>query len=98
MPIPDRAPDERHLLLGVSHPSDDPALHRVFEIRAAYDEAAGGWVARLGERNTNEQFQGWGARLIDGARERAFATPAACFGDAVATIVAAVDEESGTVP
>lgn len=91
---PAKAGRDRHIVIGVSHPSDDPARHRVFEIWAAYSDAAGGWVARLGEQNVNEQFQGWGARLSDGERERVFATPAACFGDAVATIVAMVDQEA----
>ena len=91
---------ERHILVGVSDPSNDPARHRVFEVRASYDEAAGGWVARVGEQNLNEQFEGWDPHLSDGRRERAFATAGACLGDAVAVLVATVDCEaaSPTVP
>jgi hypothetical protein len=89
---------DRHIRLGVSHPSDDPARHRVFEVRAAYSEAAGGWVAQVGEQNTNEQLQGWGAWLKDGGRERSFPTAAACLGDAVALIVAMVDREADDGP
>src|SRR5687768_9291694 len=39
---------------GVSHASDDPALHRNFEIRATYDLAANGWVAQIAEHNRSE--------------------------------------------
>ena len=85
---------DRHIRVGVSHPSDDPARHRVFEVRAAYDEAARGWVARVGEQNPNEQVDGWGPRPDDGGRTRAFPTAAACLGDAVAAIVAMVDRDA----
>src|SRR3954463_10652043 len=44
-------PADRHVLLGVSHASNDPALHRSFEIRAAYDPNTPGWVAYYGEQN-----------------------------------------------
>lgn len=84
---------ERSIRAGVSHPSGDPALHRVFEVRAAYDEAAGGWVARVGEENANEQLDRWGATLNLGDRTQVFPTPATCLGDAVAALVAAVDGE-----
>jgi hypothetical protein len=85
--------EDRHILVGVSHPSDDPSRHRVFEVRASYNEAAGGWVAQVGEQNANEQLQGWRARS-EGGREAAFPTPAACLGDAVAFLVAMVDREA----
>ena len=83
---------DRHVRLGVSHPSGDPARHRVFEIRASYDGAVGGWMARVGEENANEQLQGWGPSAEGSAR--AFPTPAACLGDAVAAVVAEVDREA----
>ena len=83
---------DRHLRLGVGHPSGDPARHRVFDVRAAYDAAAAGWVARFGEENANEQLGGWGA--APGDVGRAFPTPAACLGAAVAAIVAAVDRDA----
>ena len=89
---------DRHLRLGVSHPSGDPARHRVFEVRASYDDAAGGWVARFGEENANEQLDGWEPAPRDGGRRRAFPTPASCLGDAVAAIVAAVDREDAARP
>ena len=82
---------DRHLRVGVSHPSGDPAGQRAFDIVATYDEAAGGWVARVGEQNLHQQLQGWGPRPSDGDRARAFPTPAACLGDAVAAVVAMVD-------
>ena len=59
----------RHILLGVSHASDDPARHRLFEIRATYDQAANGWVAQVAEQNRNEQPGAWAAEvLMDGIR------------------------------
>ena len=91
---PRRPPPDRYVRLGVSHPSDDPARHRVFEVRASYDEAVGGWVARVGEQNLNDQLRGWGPGLTDGGRARVFPTAAACLGDAVAAIVALVDREA----
>jgi hypothetical protein len=85
---------ERFIRLGVGHPSSDPARHRVFDVRATYSSEAGGWVAQLGEQNVNDQFQGFGARLSNSTGVRVFETPAACLGDAVATIVAMVDSEA----
>ena len=85
---------ERSIRVGVSHPSGDPARHRVFEIRASYDEGAGGWVARVGEENANEQLDRWKAALNVGERTQAFPTPATCLGDAVAVLVATVDQEA----
>ena len=85
---------DRHLRVGVGHPSGDPARHRVFDVRAAYDEAAGGWVARVGEENANEQLDGWEAGPSGGERERVFPTPAACLGAAVTSIVAMVEREA----
>jgi hypothetical protein len=49
----------RHILLGVSHVSDDPTQHRLFEIRAVYDQEADGWVAQVAEQNRNEQPGAW---------------------------------------
>jgi hypothetical protein len=96
----DNSPPDRHLVVGVSHPSNDPTRHRVMEIRAVHREALGGWVAQVGEQNANEQFQGWGPNLGDGGGTPVFPTAAACLGDAVAFIVALVDREaaSPTVP
>lgn len=87
-------PRDRHVLLGVSHPSDDPSRHRVFEVRATFDAAIGGWVAQVGEQNLNEQRGEWGQRLTTQGRARAFPTAAACLGDAVAIVVATVDRDA----
>jgi hypothetical protein len=85
----------RHILLGVSHASDDPARHRDFEIRASYDQAAHGWVAQVAEQNRNEQPGAWAAQvLMDGIRSHVFPTAAACLGDAVMSLVTLVDRES----
>lgn len=85
---------DRHILLGVSHASDDPALHRVFEVRASFDVATGGWQARVGEQNLNEQREDWGPHLTNEGVQPVFPTAAACLGDAVATIVAMVDRDA----
>jgi hypothetical protein len=85
----------RHILLGVSHASDDPARHRDFEIRATYDQAANGWVAQVAEQNRNEQPGAWAAEvLIDGIRSHVFPTAPACLGDAVTSVVTLVDREA----
>ncbi len=85
---------DRHVLVGVSHPSGDPARHRVFEIRAVRHDATGGWTARVGEQDRNEQLGRWDAEADGRLDEKSFATPAECIGDAVATIVTAVDREA----
>jgi hypothetical protein len=85
----------RHILLGVSHVSDDPARHRHFEIRATYDQAANGWVAQVAEQNRNEQPGAWAAEvLMNGVRTHVFPTAATCLGDAVTSIVTLVDREA----
>jgi hypothetical protein len=92
-----RRPTDRHVLIGVSHPSDDPARHRVFEIRASYDAARGGWVARVGEQNLNEQRGDW--QLVETDDDApVFPTAAACLGHAVSVIVAAADQEADGWP
>ena len=85
---------ERSIRVGVGHPSGDPARHRVFEVRASYDEAAGGWMARVGEENANEQLKLCGAVPDPGGRPRAFPNPATCLGDAVAGLVMMVEREA----
>ena len=87
-------PPDRHILLGVSHPSDDPALHRVFEVRAAFDVVANGWLARVAEQNQNEQSEAWGPHLRGEGAPPVFATAAACLGDAVTSVVAMVDQDA----
>lgn len=92
-----RLPRDRHLRIGVSHTSNDPARHRTFELRAAYDAERGGWVAWVGEQNLNDQRGAW--RQVDqGAALPVFPTAAACLGHAVAAIVADVDEEADNQP
>lgn len=93
-PSPPRAwrPLDRHIRLGVSHASGDPARHRVFEIRATYDQGAHGWVAYVGEQNLNEQPGDW-TPLAGEERPSCFPTAAACLGHAVATVVTAFDQD-----
>jgi hypothetical protein len=92
-----RLPRERHLRIGVSHVSNDPARHRTFELRAAYDVERGGWVAWVGEQNLNDQPGAWRPVAGDGAAP-VFASAALCLGHAVAAIVADVDKDADDRP
>jgi hypothetical protein len=85
-------PADRHILVGVSHASNDPALHRSFEIRATYDASTHGWIAQVGEQNLNEQRGDW-TPLTDDDRLSSFPTAAACLGHAVAALVATFDQD-----
>jgi hypothetical protein len=82
----------RHIRLGVSHASGDPARHRTFEIRAAYDASRAGWVASLGEQNLNDQRGAWTPVPGDPAAA-AYATAAACLGAAVTLVLLTVVQE-----
>ena len=106
-PFPDRGrilrpeawrPPDRHILVGISHPSDDPARHRSFEIRATYDAETGTWSARVGEQNLNEQRGDWEPELVDADGAPRFPTAAACLGDAVTRLMTIVDQDSHDVP
>jgi hypothetical protein len=106
-PFPDRGrslrpevwrPPDRHILVGISHSSDDPARHRIFEIRATYDAETGAWSARVGEQNLNEQRGDWEPELVDANGAPRFPTAAACLGDAVARLMTIVDQDAYGVP
>ena len=90
-------PADRHVRVGISHASDDPARHRTFEIRATYDVALQGWVADVGEQNLNEQRGDW-VRLLNDDPRRSFPTAAACLGHVMAILVAAFDQDAETIP
>jgi hypothetical protein len=92
-----RRPD-RHILVGISHPSDDPARHRIFEIGATYDAETGAWSARVGEQNLNDQRGDWEPELVDEDGAPRFPTAAACLGDAVARLMTIVDQDAQDVP
>jgi len=91
-------PPDRHILVGISHPSDDPARHRIFEIRATYDAETGAWSARVGEQNLNEQRGDWEPELVDADGAPRFPTAAACLGDAVARLMTIVDQDAQDAP
>ena len=91
-------PPDRHILLGISHASNDPARHRTFEIRATFDVETGEWSARVGEQNLNEQRGAWGPNPADVNAARRFPTAAACLGDAVSRLVTMVDQEAHETP
>ena len=91
-------PPDRHILVGISHPSDDPARHRSFEIRATYDAETGAWSARVGEQNLNEQRGDWEPELVDADGAPRFPTAAACLGDAVARLMTIVDQDAQDLP
>lgn len=84
----------RHIVVGVSHPSDDPTRHRVFEICAIDDGVSGGWIADVDEQNANAQPDRWSAWQAVRGRHRPFPTAAACLGHAVELIVATVAHEA----
>jgi hypothetical protein len=92
-----RLPD-RHILLGVSHASGDPARHRNFEVRASYDVESGGWTARVSEQNLNEQRGDWEGQLTGGGPAQLFPTPAACLGETVGRLIAIVDQQADDAP
>ena len=85
---------DRHILLGISHPSDDPARHRTFEVRATYNAETGAWSARVGEQNLNEQRGDWEPHRADDNGAPRFPTAAACLGDAVARLITMVDQDA----
>lgn len=87
-------PPDRHVSLAVSHPSDDPSRHRVFEVRVALAPAAGGWVAYVGEQDRNEQRGAWEPLSGPNRQSHVFPTAATCLGDAVAALVAMVDQDA----
>jgi hypothetical protein len=91
-------PPDRHILLGVSHASGDPARHRNFEVRASYDAGSGGWTARVSEQNLNEQRGDWEGQLTGGGPPQYFPTPAACLGETVSRLIAIVDQEADDAP
>jgi hypothetical protein len=85
---------DRHVRLGVSHASGDPARHRTFEIRASYDVQKKGWLAHVGEQNLNEQRGDWALLMMGDAPPPVFATAAECLGYAVTVIVADFDQDA----
>jgi hypothetical protein len=91
-------PPDRHILLGVSHASGDPARHRNFEIRASFDAESGGWTARVSEQNLNEQRGDWEGQLTGEGPMQVFPTPAACLGETVGRLIAIVDQEAHDAP
>jgi hypothetical protein len=96
----ERASDsDRHILVGVSQPRDDPSQHRAFTLRARFDRRAGGWVAQLGEQNHNDQIEGWTAVMNaeTDAQLRIFPTAAACLGAAVTRLIELVDQDVAAV-
>lgn len=92
-----RRPPDRHVRLGVSHASGDPAQHRTFEIRASYDAARQGWVASVGEQNLNDQRGAW-VSLTSKDQPTHFPTAAACLGAAVAIVVTTFDRSGEAIP
>jgi hypothetical protein len=89
---------ERNIIVGVSHPTNNPARHRVFEVRATFDAARHGWVARVGEQNLNEQRGAWEPDLMGEELGQGFPTAAACLGDAVTRLIATIDEDPHETP
>lgn len=84
---------ERHLRVGVSHPSNDPARHRTFDVRASYREGVG-WVAHVAEENRNEQLGPDAAAPPGPGHAAPFPTAAACLAHAVSVLVRMVDGDA----
>jgi hypothetical protein len=81
-------------VVGIGQPTDDPAQHRAFTLRARFDPAAGGWIAHSAEQNRNDQSAAWTPIAAAAAAPRGFPTAAACLGAAVTRLIAAVDQEA----
>lgn len=92
--VPGDEPLERHILLGVSHASNDPTRHRTFEVRASFDVERGGWVARYGEKNLNDQIERWESHPLDDGRPRVFPTAADCLGQTATSVIAMVERNA----
>jgi hypothetical protein len=87
-------PISRHIIVGISDPSNDPTRHRVFEIHAFIGETDEGWIAEVAEQNQNAQPEAWRPSLTDDGRVRSFPTAAACLGHAVEAIVTMVARDA----
>ena len=85
---------DRHILVGVSHASDDPSRHRNFVVLATFDMVLGGWVARVAEQNPDDQRSARGPHPMAPGEGQAFPTAATCLGDAVTAIVAMAGEDT----
>lgn len=90
------SPADRHVVVGIGQPTDDPTQHRAFTLRARFDAAAGGWTAQVGEQNCNDQRGAWRPIAGDASAPRGFPTAAACLGAAVTRLIAAVDQDAAT--
>lgn len=83
---------DRHVVLAVSHTSQDPALHRTFQVRASFLNAEQGWRAFVSEQNFNDQFGEWSP--LPGQDEVILPTAAACLGWATEALVTVCGEDS----
>lgn len=91
-------PATRHIVVGISDPSDDPSRHRTFQIAAVYDARVDAWHAAITEENANAQPGPWQQRS-DAQRQTAVAsTAAACLGRAVELIVSVVACDAEQAP
>jgi len=86
-----RRPD-RHVMVAISHASNDPALHRTVQIRASFDMERNGWRAHISPQDHNDQYGDWS--LLLNAGDPLYATAAACLGHAVTELVSAFDGEA----
>lgn len=88
----------RHIVVGISDPSDDPSRHRTFHIAAVYDALAKGWRAAITEENANAQPGPW--RQQSDAHHQAVvaSTAAACLGQALEMVVSVVACDAEQLP
>jgi hypothetical protein len=93
-PRGERAATARHILVGVSQPTDDPSQYRAFALWARFDAAASGWMAQFDEQNHNDQIDDSEPTEDALAAPPVFATAAACLGAAVARLIEQVDRDA----
>lgn len=83
---------DRHIMVAISHASNDPARHRTFQIRASFDMDRNGWRAHVSLQDHNDQSGEWA--LLPGVQDPLYATAAACLGHAVTELISAFDAEA----
>lgn len=91
-------PATRHIVVGISDPSDDPSRHRVFQISAVYDATAQGWRAAITEENANAQPGPWLRQSAVSDRAPMAPTAPACLGRAVELIVSVIANDADRPP
>lgn len=80
---------DRHIMVAISHASNDPARHRTIQIRASFDAERNGWRAYVSPQDLNDQYGEWS--WLPGTLDQSYATVAECLGQAVTELISAFD-------